>query len=71
MQLSLIFLLSGATSIRPGALVESGSTRGSNKALLYEHIIVIKIYDTTDKEWSTIIIGVNLVYIKNSREKGR
>src|SRR5438552_217023 len=60
-QLSLILLLSGAISTRPGALVESGSTRGSNKALSYEHVTVMKVRDTTDREWSTIVIGVNLV----------
>src|SRR5256885_12804133 len=70
-QLSLILLLSGATSTRPGALVESGSARGSNKALLYEYITVIKVYDTIDREWSTIMIRVNLVHIKNSEGKGK
>ena len=70
-QLSLIFLLSSTTSIRPEALVESGNARGSNKALLYEYIIVMKIYNTIDREQSTVIIGVNLVHIKNSEEKSR
>ena len=70
-QLSLILLLSGATSTRPGALVESSSARGSNKALSYEHVTVMKVRDTTDRERSTIVIGVNLVHIKNSGGKSR
>ena len=70
-QLSLIFLLSSATSTRPGALVESSSARGSNKALSYEYVTVMKVHDTTDREWSMIVIGVNLVHIKNSGGKGR
>ena len=49
-QLSLILLLSGATSTRPGALVESSSTRGSNKALLYKYITIIKVYNIIDRK---------------------
>ena len=50
MQLLLILLLSGTTSIRLGALVESSSTKGSNKALLYKYITIIKVYNTIDRE---------------------
>jgi hypothetical protein len=70
-QLSLILLLSGATATRPGALIKSGSARGSNKALSYEHVTLLKVRDTTDRECSTIVAKVNLVHIKNSRGKGR
>ena len=70
-QLSLMLLLSGATATRPGALIESGSARGSNKALSYEHITLLKVCNTTDREHSTIVAKVNLVHIKNSGGKGR
>src|SRR5439155_9709123 len=70
-QLSLMLLLSGATATRPGALIESGSARGSNKALSYEHITLLKVCDTTDRECSTIVAKINLVHIKNSGGKGR
>ena len=70
-QLSLILLLSGATATRPGALIESSSARGSNKALSYEHVTLLKVRDTTNRERNTIVAKVSLVHIKNCGGKGR
>ena len=42
-ELLLFFLLSGATTTRPGVFMESSSIKGSNKALSYEYITVIKV----------------------------
>lgn len=67
-QLSLMLLLSGATATRPGALIESGSARGSNKALSYKHITLLK---ARDGGRSSIFAIVDLVYIKNSGGKGK
>jgi len=70
-ELPLLLLLSGATTTRPGALVESSSAKGSNKALSYEHVTVMKVRDITDPKCSTIVVKVDLVHIKNSGGKGR
>ncbi|KAI9869309.1 MAG: hypothetical protein M1813_000098 [Trichoglossum hirsutum] len=59
------------TTTRPGALVESSSAKGSNKALSYEHVTVMKVRDITDPKCSTIVVKVDLVHIKNSEGKGR
>jgi hypothetical protein len=39
----VLYLLSAATATRPGALLESSSAKGTNKALWYEHIEILKI----------------------------
>lgn len=70
-EMSLILLLSGATATRPGALIESGSAKGSNKALSYQHISILKIRDVEDSTRSTVIAKVDLMHIKNSGGKGR
>jgi hypothetical protein len=33
-----------ATAIRPGAVIKSATTKGSNKALLFKDIELIKVY---------------------------
>jgi hypothetical protein len=70
-QISLLLLLSAATATRPGALVESSSAKGSNKALSFEHVSIMKVGDVKDPSRSTIVAKVNLVHIKNSGGKGR
>ena len=42
-QIWTLHLLSAATVSRPGALVESASAKGSNKALWFEHVYILKI----------------------------
>lgn len=66
-----ILLLSGATATRPQALVESSSARGSNKALLYKHITILKVRDAKNFNQTTTVALVSLVHIKNSGGKGR
>ncbi|KAI9868969.1 MAG: hypothetical protein M1813_002792 [Trichoglossum hirsutum] len=58
----------GATATRPEALIESDSARGSNKALSYKHITLLK---ARDEGRSSIFAIVDLIHIKNSREKGK
>ncbi|KAJ9641087.1 hypothetical protein H2199_005755 [Coniosporium tulheliwenetii] len=70
-EISLLLLLSAATTTRPGALVESGSAKGSNKALSYEHVSIMKVRDVKDPDRTTTVVMVNLVHIKNSGGKGR
>ncbi|OCK95577.1 uncharacterized protein K441DRAFT_555465, partial [Cenococcum geophilum 1.58] len=45
-QIGAILLLFSATAIRPQALIKSLSARGSNKALLYKYITILKVYNT-------------------------
>ncbi|KAJ9644084.1 hypothetical protein H2199_003952 [Coniosporium tulheliwenetii] len=70
-EISPLLLLSAATTIRPGALVESGSAKGSNKALSYEHISIMKVRDVKDPNRTTTVAKVSLVHIKNAGGKGR
>ncbi|KAJ9634908.1 hypothetical protein H2199_008772 [Coniosporium tulheliwenetii] len=70
-EISLLLLLSAATTTRPGTLVESGSAKGSNKALSYEHISIMKVRDVKDSNRTTTVAMVSLVHIKNSGGKGR
>jgi len=69
-QISLLLLLSAATATRPGAIVKSVSAKGSNKALSFKNIKIIKVRSTVDPSRSTIIANVNLENIKN-KEKDR
>lgn len=70
-EISLLLLLSASTTTRPGALVESSSAKGSNKALSYEHISIMKVRDVKNPSHTTTVVMVNLVHIKNSGGKGR
>jgi hypothetical protein len=70
-QMGAILLLSGATATRPQALVESSSARGSNKALSYEHITILKVRDAKNFNQTTTVALVSLVHIKNSGGTGR
>jgi hypothetical protein len=64
-QISLLLLLGAATAMRPGALVESASSKGSNKAFSFKNIELIKVRSLTDLGQSTIVANVNLEHIKN------
>ena len=70
-QISLLLLLSAATAIRPGALVESASAKGSNKAVWFKNINVIVIYSEKHSNKSIIVVNVNLEYIKNKEKDGK
>jgi hypothetical protein len=64
-QISLLLLLGAATATRPGALVESASDRGSNKALYFKDIELLVVRSVADPGRSTIVVNVNLENIKN------
>lgn len=68
-QISLLLLLSAATATRPGAIVESASNKGSNKALWFKDVHLMKVRSLKDHNKSTIVANVNLEHIKK-KEKG-
>jgi hypothetical protein len=70
-QISLLLLLSAATATRPGAIVESASAKGSNKALLFKNIELMKVRSIEDRSQSTIVVNVNLENIKNKDKDGK
>ncbi|KAF2024834.1 hypothetical protein EK21DRAFT_77812 [Setomelanomma holmii] len=70
-QMSLLLLLSAATGTRPGAIVESASAKGSNKALSFKNIELLKVRSIADPSWSTIVANVNLENIKNKEKDGK
>jgi hypothetical protein len=67
----LLLLLSAATAIRPRAIVESASAKGSNKALLFRNIKLLKVRSIADPSWSTIIANINLKNVKNKEKNGK
>ena len=67
----LLLLLSIATAIRPGALVESASAKGSNKAVWFKNINIIVICSEEHSNKSMVIVNVNLKYIKNKEKDGK
>jgi Protein of unknown function (DUF3435) len=70
-QISLLLLLSAATATRPGALVESASAKGSNKALWFKDIDIMVVRIEKHPKQSTIVVNVNLEHIKNKEKDGR
>jgi hypothetical protein len=70
-QISLLLLLSAATATRPGAIVESASAKGSNKALLFKNIEHMKVRSIKHRSQSTIVVNVNLENIKNKEKDGK
>jgi HD superfamily phosphodiesterase len=62
---------SAATATRPGAIVESASAKGSNKALSFENIELLKVYSIIDPSQSTIVANVNLKNVKNKEKDGK
>jgi hypothetical protein len=67
----LLLLLSAAIATRPGALVESASAKGSNKAVWFKNINVIVIYSEKRSNKSTIIVNINLEHIKNKEKDSK
>jgi hypothetical protein len=67
----LLLRLSAATAIRPGAIVESASAKGSNKALLFKNIELLKVCSIVDPSRSTIVANVNLENVKNKEKDGK
>ncbi|KAL5380681.1 hypothetical protein PMIN03_010533 [Paraphaeosphaeria minitans] len=69
-QISALLLLSAATATRPGALVESASNKGSNKALCFRDVSLMKVPSLTDPKRSVLVANVNLVHVKNKERDG-
>ena len=69
-QISVLLLLSAVTATRPGALVESASNKGSNKAIWYKDVELMKVRGLDDPRKSTIIANVTFVHIKNKERGG-
>ncbi|KAL5405073.1 hypothetical protein PMIN06_010286 [Paraphaeosphaeria minitans] len=69
-QISALLLLSAATATRPGALVESASDKGSNKALCFKDVSLMKVPSLTDPNRSVLMVNVNLVHVKNKERDG-
>lgn len=69
-QISALLLLSAATATRPGALVESASNKGSNKALCFKDVSLMKVPSRTDPNRSVLVANVNLVHVKNKERDG-
>ncbi|KAF9729895.1 hypothetical protein PMIN01_11828 [Paraphaeosphaeria minitans] len=69
-QISALLLLSAATATRPGALVESASNKGSNKALCFKDVSLMKVHILTDPNRSVLMANVNLVHVKNKERDG-
>ncbi|KAF2844512.1 hypothetical protein T440DRAFT_548498 [Plenodomus tracheiphilus IPT5] len=70
-QISLLLLLSAATATRPGAIVESASAKGSNKALSFKNIELLKVRSVVESSQSTIVANVNLENVKNKEKDGK
>jgi hypothetical protein len=56
------------TAIKPGTLIESTSAKGSNKAVWYKNINIIVVYSEKHPDKSTVMVNVNLEYIKNKEK---
>jgi hypothetical protein len=67
----LLLLLSAAIATRPGALVESASAKGSNKAVWFKNINIIVIYSEKCSNKSIIVVNINLKYIKNKEKDSK
>ncbi|KAL5371230.1 hypothetical protein DPSP01_014407 [Paraphaeosphaeria sporulosa] len=70
MQISALLLLSAATATRPGALVESASDKGSNNALCFKDVSLMKVPSLADPNRSVLMANVNLVHVKNKDRDG-
>ena len=51
--------------------MESASTKGSNKAVLFKNINIIVICSEKYFNKNTIVVNINLEYIKNKKKGGR
>ena len=67
----LLLLLSVAIAIRLGALVESASAKGSNKAVWFKNINIIVIYSKEHFNKSIVVVNINLEYIKNKEKDSK
>jgi hypothetical protein len=67
----MIFMLqlAGFTASRPGAIIESACSKGSNRALLYRHCQLKLIYNPVpDGRKYLWVLEITLVYLKGDVE---
>jgi hypothetical protein len=67
-QLSLLLLMAAYTATRPGALVESGCARGSNRAICYKDINLLILSNPNPGERDLLVMEVTLVYRKGDQD---
>jgi hypothetical protein len=70
-QVWTLHLLTASISSRPGALVESGSAKGTDKALWFDHVEILKIRHPDNPSRTVLAAKMNLVHIKGSGGQGR
>lgn len=68
-QQALITLLIALTTVRPGAIVESSSYRGSNEALLYRDVALRLVRDPVEPSQTVLLMEVTVRLWKGEREK--
>ncbi|KAF1343436.1 hypothetical protein EJ07DRAFT_149673, partial [Lizonia empirigonia] len=68
-QISLLLLLSAATATRPGAIVESASAKGSNKALSFKHIEILKVRSIVNPRQSTVVANDSAIPLSNKNKE--
>ena len=67
-QMSLLILLSAFTVWRPGAILESGGAKGSNRALRYRDVELILIPNPTLGGRDLWVMKVTLVFLKRGHQ---
>ncbi len=67
-QLSLLLLMAAYTATRPGALVESGCARGSNRAICYKDIDLLILSIPNPGERDVLIMEATLIHRKGGQE---
>ena len=67
-QQSLMTLLIALTTVRPGALVESGCYRGTDEALLYRDVILRLVKDPEDFSQTVLLMEVTVTLWKGERQ---
>lgn len=69
-QISLLLLLSAATSTRPGALVEAFSDNGNNNVLCFKDVELMIVRSIKDPQKHIPVAHVNLEHVKNEDKSG-
>ncbi|KAI9782856.1 MAG: hypothetical protein M1816_001676 [Peltula sp. TS41687] len=68
LQLSFLLLVLAYTGARPGAIVECGLLRGSNKALRYRDVDLIVLRDPDNPQYRILVMIVRVVLNKGERD---
>lgn len=68
-QQNFITLLVAPTTVRPGAIVESGCHRGTNETLLYRDMVLRLVRDPENPSQTVLLMQVTVKLWKGAREK--